>query len=150
MTSIHGDTSVAWGADRCAGERTGGQFGVDAPLPASGDQQPDGQQVVAVELEVTQVAARDELAAGAEVVGQRDSSRLDGSTASISLFRRRHCSRSSANQCSADGAPRSTIEGVGGPPGCDDGTRGAAATSSTPARGEVFVAGREAPPTARV
>ena len=117
VTSIHGGHVRGVRRRRCVGERGGGQRRVDAPLPASGDQQADGQQIVAVQLEVAQVAGGDELAAGAEVVGElRPRRGRTGRPPRSRLLRCRHCSRSTANQCSVDGAPRSVLEGAAGRP----------------------------------
>ena len=53
------------------GEGAGGDGGVEAPRPTAGDQQTDRKEVVAVELEVAQVAGRDQPATGVEVRRQR-------------------------------------------------------------------------------
>ena len=133
------------GCRRCAGQRSGGQCGIDAPLSAAGDQQPDGQQIVAVQLEVAQVAGDDVPATGAQVVGQ--SRPVEAGRArpprsrccAAAIVRARR--RTSARSRRATVAPR----GRGGPPGCDDGTPGAAATASTPGRVAVFAAARVDP-----
>ena len=71
MTSIHGDIAETRGSARRRRQGGGGDGGVEAPLLGAGDQQADGQQVVAVELEVAPVPGGDELAAGVEVGGER-------------------------------------------------------------------------------
>ena len=68
------------------------------------------------------------------MVGQRGSSRLDGSIASMSRVAPPPLLALDGEPVLGDRAPRPVARGPDGPPGCGGGTRGAAATAATPAR----------------